>query len=308
MPTILRVLIALLALGIFGSAHAVQRAYVSAAIGTDANQGVGCTATQPCRWFTGAHNVVDPGGEIVAMDTGAYGALTVSKSVAIIAAPGAYAGMTVFSGSGVTMATGGISVTLRGLTINSLGGTNGINVTAGSKLSVENCVITNFPGQGLSVTGAVTVRVVDSLFRDNATGISLRNGATTDISNAKLVGNAYGIWTESAVASTTVTSVSDTVVTGSTTAGITAQGSIASGIARSEVIRTTVSNGGTGVAAQATGGTGSVTLSESMVTGNTVGLSQSASGGTSTFYTLVNNTVSDNTTPYTGTITTLLPQ
>lgn len=306
MPMIFRVLVALLSLGLFTSAHAVQRAYVSAAIGNDANQGTGCAATAPCRWFTGAHNVVDSGGEIVAMDTGAYGALTVTKSVAIIAAPGAYAGMTVFSGwTGLTMATGGISVTLRGLTINSLGGSTGINVTAGNKLSIENCVITNFPGQGLNVTGAVTVRVVDSLFRDNATGISLKNGARTDISSTKLIGNGYGIWTESATASTTVTSVSDSVVTGSTTSGIAAQGSVASGIARTEVIRTTVSNGGTGVAAQATGGTGTVTLSESMVTGNTFGLAQSASGGTSTFYTLTNNTVSDNGTATTGTITSL---
>ncbi len=300
-----RFFIALLGLGLITGAQAAQRTFVSTT-GSDANTASNCGASTPCRGFTAALTVTDVGGEILAVSSGGYGAATLNKSVSIIAAPGIYAGLSVFSGSGITIATAGVSIVLRGLTINGLGGTSGVSMTDGSKLSVEDCVISNFTGgQGIDISTAATVRVVDTLLRDNATGISVRYGATADISNTKLVGNAYGIWTQGVAAGTTTTSVSDSVVTGSATAGIAAVGSLAGATARSEVIRTTVSNGGVGATAQATAGTAVMTLSESMVTGNTTGLAQSASGGSATFNTLSNNTVSDNGTASTGTITPL---
>ena len=286
-------------------AQAAQRTFVSTS-GNDANTISNCGPTTPCRGFGAALGVTDPGGEILAVSSGGYGAVTLNKSVSIIAAPGVYAGLSVFSGSGITIGTASVSVVLRGLTINGLGGSSGISMTNGSKLSVENCVISNFTGgQGIDISTAATVRIVDTLLRDNGTGISVRYGATADISNTKLVGNTYGIWTEGVAAGTTTTSVSDSVVTGSGTAGISAVGSLAGATARSEVIRTTVSNGGVGVAAQATAGTSVMTLSESMVSGNTTGLMQSQTGGTATFNSLVNNTVADNGTASSGTIASL---
>ncbi len=300
-----KIFVALLGFGLTASAQAAQRTFVSTT-GNDANTATNCGASTPCRGFSAALTVTDVGGEILAVSSGGYGPVTLTKSVSLIAAPGIYAGLSVFSGSGISIATAGVSIVLRGLTINGLGGASGVSMTNGSKLSVENCVISNFTsGQGVDISTAATVRIVDSLFRDNSTGISVRYGATADISNTKLVGNAYGIWTEGVAAGTTTSSVSDSVVTGSGTAGITSTGSLAGATARTEVIRTTVSNGGTGVAAQATAGTAVMTLSESMVTGNATGLVQSATGGTATFNSLTNNTVSDNTTASSGTITPL---
>ncbi|MBI3148359.1 MAG: right-handed parallel beta-helix repeat-containing protein [Betaproteobacteria bacterium] len=305
MKTLTPIFLAVLGLGLASTAHAAQRTFVSTT-GNDANTASNCGPATPCRGFAAALTVTDVGGEILAVGSGGYGPVALTKSVSIIAAPGVYAGVSVFGGSGITIATAGVSIVLRGLTINGLGGSSGVSMTNGTKLSVENCVISNFTGgQGIDVNTAATVRVVDSLFRDNSTGISVRYGATADISNTKLVGNAYGIWTEGVAAGTTTTSVSDSVVTGSGTAGIAAVGSLAGATARTEVIRTTVSNGGTGVLSQATAGTAVMTLSESMVTGNTTGLAQSASGGTATFNSLTNNTVSDNGTASTGTITPL---
>ncbi len=45
-------------------------------------------------------------------------------------------------------------VALRGLTLNSLGGTNGIDVQSASRLDVEGAQISGFPGAGILVDDA----------------------------------------------------------------------------------------------------------------------------------------------------------
>ena len=97
MPSIssYRALLALLVL--FGSAsvaHA-QRAFVSAKTGLDSNP---CTLVSPCRSFSTALGVVSAGGEIVALDSGGYGPVTIGKSITIESPPGIYAGITAPSG------------------------------------------------------------------------------------------------------------------------------------------------------------------------------------------------------------------
>src|SRR5688500_13487092 len=52
---------------------------------TDANSG---TPAPPRRAFLAAHNAVAPGGQIVALDTAGYGALTTTDSVRVIVPPG----------------------------------------------------------------------------------------------------------------------------------------------------------------------------------------------------------------------------
>jgi hypothetical protein len=71
----------------------------------------------------------------------------------------------------VTIATAGVNVILRGLNINRLGSTDGVVMTSGSSLVVENCVISNFSDTGMTIapgTVAVKVRIVDTLIRGNA--------------------------------------------------------------------------------------------------------------------------------------------
>lgn len=65
----------ILAAGLFtAQSHAVQRAHVSASAGSDTNAATGCTATAPCRFFQPAMSVVDNNGEVIALDSGGYGA------------------------------------------------------------------------------------------------------------------------------------------------------------------------------------------------------------------------------------------
>src|SRR5438876_2640495 len=93
-----------------------QRSFVSANHGNDANP---CTVTLPCRNFAAAIAQTIAGGEVIVLDSGGYGPVTIGNSIALIAPPGVYAGITAFSGDAITINAGASDVvTLRGLTLN----------------------------------------------------------------------------------------------------------------------------------------------------------------------------------------------
>lgn len=268
-----------------GTTVLVQRAFVSARTGKDMNLALNCPATAPCRWFSSASAIVAPGGEIVAMHSGAYGAVTLNKSLSLVAAPGAYAGITVFAGAGVTIATPGVSVVLRGLTVNGLGGAQGVLMTAGAKLAVENCVIANFSaGQAVSVTGPIEVRILKSLLRDNSVGAYIANGASASISRSTIQGNTHGILVSSEIAGTgTKAAISDTVVALNQN-GVTSRATASGATSRVALRKTAViKNGITGL--------------------QTLG----TSGGTAEMESVGANTVRQNATDVSGTLTSVPP-
>lgn len=198
-------------------ADAVQRAYV-ASFGLDSNVSFSCDVNRPCRFFQAATTVVDNNGEVVALDSAAYGAVTLTRSISLTGPTGAYTGIAVFPGAnGVTVATAGINVILRGLTINGQGGGNGVEMTAGSRLTIENCTIANMNGSGIFVDTNAFVRVTDTTIRDNGgSGITLSAGSTATITRAMISGNAgpgvfvYGI----AAGTTTIANLADTTLDG----------------------------------------------------------------------------------------------
>jgi Right handed beta helix region len=289
-------------------AGAAQRAFVSSS-GMDANTASGCGLAMPCRTFAAAHGVVSDGGEIVALDAAGYGPITVTKNVTITANPGFYAGIAVASGDGVTIATAGISVTLRGLNINGIGGSSGVNMTNGARLSIENCVISNFSsGSGVYVATQAQARIVDTLIRDGSYGVVFQAGPTAVISGSKIVGHAsYGVYAYGDTGGTTTTAaISDTIITNANLGAVFALAPTATAITRMSVTRSTLSNNyGAGVGVIGGGGTAVITVSDSMVTGNGTGLYQSGAG--STLESLGNNTVRQNIQETFGTITTVSP-
>ena len=270
------------------AAHAAStRTHVSNS-GSDANAAFSCDAAHPCRTFATALAVTTPGGEILAIDSSGFGKVVIDRSVSIVAAPGVYAGIGVGAGgnaTGVEIATPGVNVVLRGLTITGQGGNYGVRMTNGTKLAVENCVISNFlsPGQfGVLVSTAAGVYIADTLFRDNYNGIYLSSGATGTAVRIQLDGGNAGITAWSSAPGTTALSISDSVVSGATEA---------------------VSS-----RASSAGATTRVTLGNSVVTQNNSGIIQSTSGGgVAIFESLGNNTVRQNTTNTSGTITTVAP-
>jgi hypothetical protein len=71
----------------------------------------------------------------------------------------------VFAGSnGINIATAGVNVTLRGLTINGMGGNYGIYMTDGASLTVQDCLVSNFTnsqkaGVAIISTSSSTINV-----------------------------------------------------------------------------------------------------------------------------------------------------
>jgi len=93
-----------------------NRSFVSTT-GSDANN---CTAgNNECRSFTRAMAVTNPGGEIIAITSGGYGAFSVPMSVTVMGAPGVAASLSATSGSGISIIAGLTDhVVIRALNIN----------------------------------------------------------------------------------------------------------------------------------------------------------------------------------------------
>ena len=154
-----------------GAATTAQRTFV-ASTGNDVNP---CSIAAPCRGFARAITQTSVGGEVIVLDSAGYGPVTVTKSASIIAPAGIYAGISVFSGDGVTVNAPGAIVVLRGLSINGQGGNNGIVVQAAARLRIENCLVSAMHVAGISHTAAnAELIVLDTIVRDNlGSGVKL---------------------------------------------------------------------------------------------------------------------------------------
>jgi len=166
-------------------AHARARVFV-ASYGNDANP---CTFGSPCKTFQQAVNVVDAGGEVTAIDSAGFGPVNINKAVTITSPPGIEASIAAAAGgSAVAVAAGATDVvTLRGLTLNGGGsGGYGINFTAGAKLAVIDCVISNYTQYGILVKNSsatnTLVLVTNTVVTETVGGIELITFGTGSIS------------------------------------------------------------------------------------------------------------------------------
>lgn len=226
-----------------------------------------CTRAQPCRTFDGAIAKTDEGGEIVALETGGYDPVTVTKSITLTAAPGADVVIKATSGNAVTVTTpNSANVVLRGLKIAGPGKNSssfGVLidpqvVTLG--LSVENCVISDFNAgiKGVQVLSA-QVMVSDTVLRNNTTGALLSifgadaNGAI--FSRTRFERNTTGL----SVATGNVVAVKDSVASGN------GSGFLADAGGKITILDSMASKNGTAVD---TNVNGIITIGNSIVTGN----------------------------------------
>jgi len=73
----------------------------------------------PCRTFGQAISQTNQGGEVIVLDSAGYGPTTINKAISLIAPPGVYAGISVFTGDGIDIQAGSSdTVIVRGLTVN----------------------------------------------------------------------------------------------------------------------------------------------------------------------------------------------
>ena len=205
-----RFTIKLLAMAIFTFAFAsiaqaqATRTWVSG-VGDDANP---CSRTAPCKTFAGAISKTAVDGEIDVLDSGGFGAVTITKAITIDGDSN-LAGVLV-SGTNaivisITTTSGSNVVELRNLQINGVGtGLTGIKIlstVANSNVFVENCTIFGFrnsaSSRGISDERTVAghLFVSNCLIKNNAGSGIVTIGAsatTADIENCQVVGNAAG--------------------------------------------------------------------------------------------------------------------
>jgi hypothetical protein len=163
------------------------RTWVSG-VGDDVNP---CSRTAPCKTWAGAISKTAAGGEIDALDPGGYGTLTITKSITVDGTTGAGWGSTLNSGGingfvindSLSATPNTAKVTLRNLSINGAGttqGLNGIRFIAGLQLMVENVSIENQSNNGIdialnaAVIGLVKVKNVD-VRRIGQAGLAAKN-------------------------------------------------------------------------------------------------------------------------------------
>src|SRR5215208_6288772 len=117
------------------TAFAAQRTFVSAASGSDSNP---CSRPSPCRNFAAALPLTDLNGEVVALDSGGYGPMTITQAVSIIAPGGTEAGITAFTNAAVIVNAGDFGhVAFRNLVISSQGAAAGIRVNTALAVHID---------------------------------------------------------------------------------------------------------------------------------------------------------------------------
>lgn len=285
-------------------AHAqATRTWVSG-VGDDANP---CSRTAPCKTFAGAISKTAIAGEINCIDPGGFGAVTITKSIAIVC-DNTEGSIAATGTSGINVNGAGIVVFLSGLDIEGYGtGINGINFVQGATLNVKNTILRGFQaanGTGLKVapaSGTSEVFLENVTISENGTaadgfGILIAptgSGSVTGVFDRVTVKNSgAGMRADSAASSGTVS----LVVRSSTAVGNTRGGIVAAKNSTMLVDGGTVSGNATGVATQDVGS--ALLLTRTAVFFNAGGLS--VTGGPISSYgdnEINNNNNNDGPTP-----------
>jgi hypothetical protein len=220
------------------SAHAqATRTWVSG-VGDDANP---CSRTAPCKTFAGAISKTAAGGIINTIDAGAYGTVTITKSITIEGAVGTQNGVLASGVNGFVVNGAGINVILRNLQIHGGNGgspgLNGVRWINGASLTIDNCDIQGFhssaagSGNGVvvdvSAAGGYRLYISNSRIHENGSGndgggVRLRQtGASTFVfatihDTESLNNNGYGVLSRDR----SFVTVSDSNVSGNQRSGV----------------------------------------------------------------------------------------
>ena len=231
----------------------------------------------PCKTFAGAISKTATGGTIDVLDPGGFGAVTITKPITLEAI-GTVAGVLVSGTNGIVInstASATDTIVLRGLAIDGLGtGLAGVKVFAAGKVVIERCTIQNFTAHGVDFepsTANAQLVISDSTINNNVTGGTTSSGvfvqatgATASLTHVRLAQNNFGLQVRTGTAS-----VQDSTLSGNTVANLKSYG-----IGTSKVnLNNTLVSDGAGVGILAQGGTATVWMSNSTVTGNATGLS-----------------------------------
>jgi parallel beta helix pectate lyase-like protein len=277
MNTLLR--LSVLALSVFLSipALAASRVFVSST-GRDIDP---CSLVSPCRSFQAGINAVDPGGEVVVLDSAGYGTMVIAKAVQVIVPPGIHAGITAINLNAIIVSAGPADVVvLRGLYVSGGGNGNGISFSSGKALHVDNCVINGFTaGNGLFFGAAGQLEMKDTIVRENTNGVLLFSTSgiiLATLDRVHLERNAnFGLLVEDNARATLRDSVvANNLINGAQIISVTPAVS-----AQLTVVNSLVANNANiGVSVGGGTGTATVTVADSTITSNPFGLVTQTNG------------------------------
>jgi parallel beta helix pectate lyase-like protein len=164
-------------LGCGAASAQATRTWVSG-VGDDANP---CSRTAPCKTWAGAISKTAAAGEIDCLDSGGFGAVTITVSMTLACQAGT-GGVLVAGTNGITVSvSAGSFVTLKGLDINGIGPLGGalagVSMVGGGSLTIEDCFIYGFQGTGsgygvyVDGTTAAHVLIENTRIRNNLVGV-----------------------------------------------------------------------------------------------------------------------------------------
>lgn len=180
------------------------RTWVSG-VGDDVNP---CSRTAPCKTFAGAISKTAAGGEIDALDPGAFGTVSITKSITIDGGMGNLAGVLASSTTGITINIPNIgaidTVILRNLSINGARntpspGVTGIRILSVDQVTIDNITVDGFGTAGISVAptaNPVSVMIDRTRLTNNAVGLSVNGtgaAATARLSDSTVQQNTTGL-------------------------------------------------------------------------------------------------------------------
>jgi hypothetical protein len=286
-------LCALLLAAVLPAQAGVFRAYLSVS-GSDAND---CSIANPCRLLPAALAAVNDGGEVWMLDSANFntGAVGITKSVTILAIPGALASVVANGANGLEINTAGVQLTVRNLSFGNLGnGADAINFLQGASLTVEDCRFLGLRGAAITAFSIAKITVKNSVLRGNFQGLNLGGSPDVTLDRLHIVDSMSGgiQLTGGKMALT------NSIVEG--TGGVGVEVTITNGTTASAVIdrSTVVQNATTGISSNAGGASSvsQVTVTRSILSGNDRGAVANATGGGSNTLVLDDTTISHNAT------------
>jgi hypothetical protein len=270
------------------AAAQATRTWVSG-VGDDANP---CSRTAPCKTFAGAISKTAAGGEINCIDQGAYGAVTITKSIALVCV-GVTAGVLHSSTNGIVInAAATDNIYIKGLDINgsppTSPGLNGVRFLAGASLTIVDTIIRGSTGAtpngfAIAFTPSVAARLVIKTSTISNNGSTTAGGgvlvqptgtgsARVQIESSHIVNNtgqAIRIDTTGNTGSGNQVTVTDSILSGNVS-GLTLVNPPATTTILAAVVDSTIShNSGFGILAN--GASAQVRVSGTTIMGNGAG-------------------------------------
>lgn len=287
----------------------VARGYVSALSGSDSQVVNGCSRNAPCRTLAASAPVVADRGELIILDEGEFGPVTLRSSISIVAAPGKTPSISPGSAAGILVAAPGARVALRGLRIDADGGEAGIVMAAGSGITIEDCFVSGFPDKGIAIATSAAATIFNTTVEGSGVGVSVGNNAKAAIINTRILDSAgitlHVMKGEAFGSANTRALIRDSLLAGRWIGlQVDFGGSFTTGDAALTVHRSRiVGHSQYGVVTHTGSGVNRINLSRSLITGNGVGIHV----GLEDIYSAGNNAIRSNGVDVEGTLGLLPP-